>query len=157
MGTPQNLFGTSRTLPADGDTNWGSEIREILIDMMKAMDNMSTMVTDDLPFLVLKGTAVTVTGGVSDYVLPATSNRYDVTGDGGPQNIDEIATGATFTDGQTLLIVGQSDSNTVEMDSDDSASTKWIINGDIILKANDAIFLSYDSGTSRWIEISRSN
>ena len=61
MGTPQNLFGTSRTLPADGDTNWGSEIREILIDMMKAMDNMTNMVTDDLPFLVLKGAAATVT------------------------------------------------------------------------------------------------
>lgn len=155
MGTPQNLFGTSRTLPADGDTNWGSEIREILIDMMKAMDNMTNMVTDDLPFLVLKGAAATVTAAT--YELPATSNRYDVTGDGGAQNIDSIATGANFTDGQTLLIVGQSDSNTVEMDSDDSASTKWIINGDIILKANDAIFLSYDSSAVRWIEISRSN
>ena len=155
MGTPQDLFGTSRTLPADGDTNWGSEIREILIDMMKAMDNMTTMVTDDLPFLVMKPTPSTVTA--APYTLPVTNNRHDVIGDSAAQNLDIIQTGANYKDGQTLLLVGQSDSWTVEMDSDADGTSKYIINGDIILGENDAIFLSYDSSLAKWIEISRSN
>ena len=155
MATPQNLFGVQRSLPADGDTNWGAEVRDILIDVMKAIDGMSSMITDDLPFLVLNGAASTVTAAT--YTLPATSNRHDVTGDGGPQNLDIIATGANFKDGQTLLIVGQDDTNTVEMDSDSSGTSKFLINGDIILGLNDAIFLSYDASLAKWIEISRSN
>ena len=155
MGTPQNLFGPSRTLPADGDTNWGSEIREILIDMMKAMDNMSNMVTDDLPFLVMKPAATTVT--VAEYCLAVVNNRHDVIGDSAAVNLEEIDTGAEYADGQTLLLMGQSDSFTVEMDSDDSTDSGYRINGDMILGANDAIFLAYDSSIAKWQEISRSN
>ena len=155
MGTPQDLFGTSRTLPADGDTNWGSEVREILIDMMKAMDNMATMVTDDLPFLVMKPTPTTVTA--AEYTLNVTNNRHDVIGDSAAVNLEKLKHGAEYKDGQTLLLVGQSDLWTVEMDSDSDGVSRYIINGDIILGENDAIFLSYDSSLGKWIEVSRSN
>ena len=154
----RNLFGTSRTIPEDGATNWGADVRVLLEDICEALDNMATMTTAELPFLVLKGAATSV--GTGTFTLTPTSNRHDVTSSsGGDNEIDVIAivdgAGASYKDGQTLLIVGQDDTATVTMLSDSPATTKYIINGDITLGANDAIFLSYDASATRWIEISR--
>ena len=149
----RNLFGTSRTIPEDGATNWGADVRVLLEDICEALDNMATMTTAELPFLVLKGAATSV--GTGTFTLTPTSTRHDVTGSSGDQGLDILATGSDFKDGQTLLLVGQDDTNTVTMLSDSPGTTKYIINGDITLGANDAIFLSYDASATRWIEISR--
>lgn len=149
----RDLFGTSRTIPEDGATNWGADVRVLLENICEALDNMATMTTAELPFLALKGTATTVNSGT--FTLTPTSNRHDVIGNLSAQGIDIMATGSDFKDGQTLLLVGQNDTYTVTILSDSPATTKCILNGDITLGANDAIFLSYDSSAVRWIEISR--
>ena len=152
MGTTQSLFGTTFTVPADGETDWGDDVRTILLNIMKALDNMATMTTSELPFLVLNPVNSTITAGAT---LSVTGNRHDVTGDGNV-NLGALST-TNLTDGQTLLLVGQDDSNTVEMDSDNDSTTKFVINADMILGSNDAIFLMWDSAAGKWIEVSRSN
>ena len=152
MGTTQSLFGTTFTVPADGETDWGDDVRTILLNIMKALANMATMTTSELPFLVLNPVNSTITAGAP---LSVTGNRHDVTGDGNV-NLGALST-TNLTDGQTLLLVGQDDSNTVEMDSDNDSTTKFVINGDMILGSNDAIFLMWDSAAGKWIEVSRSN
>ena len=153
MGTTQSLFGTTFTVPADGETEWGEDVRTILLNIMKALDNMATMTTSELPFLVLN--PVNSANLADGATLSVTGNRHDVSGNGNV-NLGALST-TNLTDGQTLLLVGQDDSNTVEMDSDNDSTTKFVINGDMILGSNDAIFLMWDSAAGKWIEVSRSN
>ena len=70
--------------------------------------------------------------------------------EGGDSGVDSIANGSA--DGQTLLIVGTSDTGTVRINSEYPNTS---LNGDIILGDNDAIFLMWDG--SVWMELSRSN
>ena len=148
-----DLFGVPRTLPADGATNWGSDVRGVLEDLIKAVDGLATLV-GDVPYMVLKTDAQTVGAAGTVDVGSEGANRVDLTAG------SAITLGAASTDviddgtasGQTLLLVGTSDSNTIRIDSDHQNVS---INGDIVLGQNDAIFLMWN-GTD-WVEISRSN
>jgi len=149
--TTKRLFTTDFTIPDDGDTNWGEDIRTLLIKIIDALENMATMQTDELPFLVLKGNDDTISD-VS--ALTPTRPRHNLIGNTAPVTMSALTTGSAYTDSQLLLLTGRDDSATVRLDSD---SSSWVLNGDIILGANDAIFLSYNSTLSKWVEISRSN
>ena len=148
-----DLFGVPRTLPADGATNWGSDVRGVLEDLIKAVDGLTTLV-GDVPYMVLKTDAQTVGAAGTVDVGSTGANRVDLTAG------SAITLGATSTDviddgtvdGQTLMLVGTSNSNTIRIDSDHQNVS---INGDIVLGQNDAIFLMWN-GTD-WVEISRSN
>ena len=151
----QDLFGTSRTVPADGATNWGEDVRVILTDMMKALDKMSMLVSD-IPFLVLQVTQNIPTNGSTQAVVSA---RHDLAPSSpitlGAPSTSAIADGTK--DGQTLLLVGTHDTNTVTIDSDHQ---NVVLDGDVILGKNDAIFLVWDSDNDKdsgaWVEVSRS-
>ena len=151
-----DLFGVPRTLPADGATNWGSDVRGVLEDLIKAVDGLATLV-GDVPYLVLKKDSQTVSaaGTVQINVTPGEgAARGDLTAGSaitlGADSTDVIDDGTV--DGQTLMLVGTSNSNTIRIDSDHQ---NVAINGDIVLGQNDAIFLMWN-GTD-WVEISRSN
>lgn len=157
MGTPHELFGATRTVPAAGDTNWGDNVSGILTDLIKAMNLMATLV-GDVPYLIMSKDEQTVTAGgtveISDDPAKG-ANRIVLTAgsavtlgvSGGANTIDNGT-----KDGQTLLLVGTSDTNTVKLDSD---HPNIGLNGDIILGLNDAIFLVWNA--SVWAEVSRSN
>ena len=158
----QDLFGTTRTVPDDGATNWGSDVRGILVDLMKAVDKLAQMTTADQPFLVLDGKTEEIATGAT---LSVTNNRHDIQGTDGSgggaavtlAGLTEVTgDGHALKDGQTLLLVGTHDTHTVEMDSDDGAGS-WVLNGDMILGLNDAIYLMWDSTATKWIELSRNN
>ena len=158
----QFLFGVNRTVPDDGATNWGSDVRGILVDLMKAVDKLAQMTTADQPFLVLDGKTESVATGAT---LSVTNNRHDIQGSDGAGGGAAVTlaglsetTGDTgaLKDGQTLLLVGTHDTHTVEMDSDDGNGS-WVLNGDMILGLNDAIYLMWDSTATKWIELSRNN
>ena len=149
--TTKRLFTTDFTIPDDGDTNWGEDIRTLLIKIVDALENLATMQTDELPFLVLKGNDDTISAAG---MLPVTRPRHNLIGNAGAVTMSALATGSSYTDGQLLLLTGRDDAATVRLDSD---SSSWVLNGDIILAANDAIFLSYNSTLTKWVEISRSN
>ena len=148
-----NLFGVPRTLPADGATNWGSDVRGVLEDLIKAVDGLTTLV-GDVPYMVLKTDAQTVGAAGTVDVGSTGANRVDLTAGSaitlGADSTDVIDDGTV--DGQTLMLVGTSNSNTIRIDSDHQ---NVAINGDIVLGQNDAIFLMWN-GTD-WVEISRSN
>ena len=149
----KTLFDLTFTVPEDGDTNWGADVRNLLIEIIDALQNMASMQVNEQPFLVLKGTANTIGSGT--VTLSVATNRHDVTGDGGPQTLDKLST-TNISDGQTLLLVGQHDTNTVKLEADNDSVSKYVINGDITLGANDAIFLSFDGTAGKWLELSRS-
>tara|TARA_B100000586_G_C20071781_1_gene411074 strand:- start:424 stop:885 length:462 start_codon:yes stop_codon:yes gene_type:complete len=150
--TTKRLFTTDFTIPDDGDTNWGEDIRTLLIKIIDALENMATMQTDELPFLVLKGSDNTITDGAT---LTVTRPRHNLIGnEADGVDLAALTTGSDYTDGQFLLLVGESNTATVRMDSDNAS---WAINGDVILAAQDAIYLSYNDVLSKWVEISRSN
>tara|TARA_B100001245_G_scaffold230525_1_gene210261 strand:+ start:6439 stop:6948 length:510 start_codon:yes stop_codon:yes gene_type:complete len=166
--TPIPLFGTTRTVPESGDTNWGDNVTGILTDVIKALNKMATLV-GDVPFLLMQGRG-SIQYCTEDLELPVTGNRIDVKGntvvDGSGDDAavtlgdDDPAVNSiadpddTTVDGQTLLVVGTSDSATVRLDSD---HPNIVINGDIVLSDNVAILLLWDSGTTNWVEVSRSN
>ena len=150
--TTKRLFTTDFTIPDDGDTNWGEDIRTLLIKIIDALENMATMQTDELPFLVLKGSDDTISNLA---LFSPTRPRHNFIGNLAAVELSALAVGSpTYADGQLLMLTGRSDAYTVRLDSD---SSSWVLNGDIILGASDAILLSYNSTLSKWVEISRSN
>ena len=154
------LFGTTRTVPAQGDTDWGENVSGILTDLIKAMDKMAYLV-GDIPYLVMskdeqeKDDLDTIDISVSP---ERGANRIEVTAVGD----DPITLGADATnviddgqiDGQTLLVVGTSDTATIKLISSHQNIT---LNGDAVLGKGDAIFLMWDLPNSNWVELSRSN
>ena len=148
-----DLFGGPRTLPADGATNWGSDVRGVLEDLITAVDGLATLV-GEVPYMVLKTDAQTVGAAGTVAVGSTGAYRVDLTAGSaitlGADSTDVIDEGTG--DGQTLMLVGTSNSNTIRIDSDHQ---NVAINGDIVLGQNDAIFLMWN-GTD-WVEISRSN
>lgn len=59
---------------------------------------------------------------------------------------------AGTTAGYERVLIGESDSNTVQIDSSGNAS----LNGSIVLGLNDALYLVWNGATSKWVEVSRS-
>ena len=153
-----SLFGTTRTIPAQGDTDWGENVSGILEDLSKAMDKMATLV-GDVPYLLMsKDTQNKADGDAIDISADPDegANRVEVTASG------PISLGATdsnaiddgLVDGQTLLVVGTSDTNTIRLPADHQNVD---LNGDVVLAKNDAIFLMWDLPSTNWVELSRSN
>jgi len=155
--TTKTLFDLTFTVPEDGDTNWGNDVRNLLIKIIDALQNMASMQESGLPFLVLKGTDTSITdpAGAAPYTMSVVSNRHDVEGDSAARTIDILST-TNIKDGQTLLLVGQDNTKTVKLEADNDSTSKYVINGDMLLGENDAIFLSFDSASGQWFELSRS-
>ena len=150
--TTKTLFDLTLTVTEDGDTNWGADVRNLLIEIIDALQNMASMQVNEQPFLVLKGTANTIGSGT--VTLSVATNRHNLTGDGA-QTLDILST-TNISDGQTLLLVGTSDTNTVKLEADNDSVSKYVINGDMLLGENDAIFLAYNGTAAKWYELSRS-
>ena len=153
MGTTHELFGTTRTVPATGDTDWGDNVSGILRDLIKALNRMA-MLVGNVPYMIMNVDDQIVTEGGTVDVGEEGANRVDLSaetavtlGAAGGANVIDNGT----VDGQTLLLVGMSDTNTVRLDSDHPGVG---LNGDITLGLNDAILLMWN-GTV-WIEVSRS-
>jgi len=147
------LFGTTRTIPDDGATDWGADVRETLVSLAEAVDTLATMVGTQA-FLALDGTANSYSAnGTVTVVTP----RHDLTSTSGANKITSVSAGTQ--NGQTLLLVGGKDntsSNYIYLEED---TTNTVLNGNIQLKAGVAVFLMWDTtrSTDVWIEISRSN
>ena len=155
-----SLFGTDRTVPAQGETDWGENVSGILTDLIKAMDKMAYLV-GDIPYLLMskdeqikaEGETIDIEVGV-DPAADKGANRIVVTA------ASAITLGATdanviddgHVDGQTLLIQGTSNTNTIRLASNHQNVD---LNGDVVLGKDQAIFLLWSVDV--WIELSRSN
>ena len=147
------LFGTNRTIPDDGATDWGADVRETLVSLAAAVNTLATMVGSQA-FLVLNATQNSYSANGTVSVL---TPRHDLTSTSGANKITSVSAGTK--NGQTLLLVGgqaNTSSNYVYLEED---TTNTVLNGIIQLKAGVAVFLMWDTtrSTDAWIEISRSN
>lgn len=62
----------------------------------------------------------------------------------------------TATDGQVIVILSTSSTNTISVSNNDTANG-WVINGNWTGALGDALTLQYDSNISRWVELGRTN
>lgn len=79
-----------------------------------------------------------------------------VQGDAGAQTAATAPFASSPSDGTIIVLEGQSDTNTLTINSSDSAGG-CLLNGDVVLGANETINLLYDATANRWKEISRSH
>lgn len=97
--------------------------------------------------------AITASGTISFTAGNQRTKKY-IQGSGGAQSAGSIQVGTI--EGQELLLIGCSDTNTVTIDSGAPTSTTNVItNGAIVLGANSYIMLNWDNGQSKWVEDSR--
>lgn len=90
--------------------------------------------------------------GSGTIAFTATSQRIKkyVQGSGGAQTAGDIQAGTS--DGQELLLIGCSNTNTLTIDS----ATHIICKGTCVLGDNDNILFNWDNGQTKWVEQSRS-
>lgn len=159
MSIEQPLYGTTRTIPGDGDTDWGPEVREILRDLCKGLNGLSVLVANQA-FLVLTPTVTTVTDSGS-FAFSVATPRHDLKSTTGVNRVGSIVAGADSDDGQTALLVGHYDNDATNYAWLEQGSTSNIaINGNMQLTAGAAIYLMWDPSDASnkvWREISRSN
>lgn len=150
MGISQDLFGTTRTVPETGDRNWGSQVTNILLDLMRAVDTGFFLLNQNG---VLRLNFQTETLAASATITPARFAHL-VTGSGGPITLDAttaIADGSA--DGQMLILLGNNATQTVTVPN--SANTR--INGSAILALGDALGLFWNATDSNWWELWRNS
>lgn len=150
MSLTQDLFGTSRTIPQTGETNWDAQVTGILSDVCYSLDS----------FLLYQSNKGIPAPEVANSTLAASATLspsrqwHRVQGDGAAVTLDAttaIADGGQ--DGQMLFLHGIHATNTVKVP--DAANTQ--INGSVTLALGDVIGLQWDSTSSVWREMFRNN
>lgn len=101
------------------------------------------------------GTFASPTGiagsGAVAFTADTQRSKLYVQGSGGAQTVGSFQAGTV--DGQEILLVGCSDTNTLTIDS----PTRCITKGTLILGANDMAAFCWDHGSTKWVEVSRNN
>ena len=153
----QDLYGTTRSIPGDGDTNWGPEIRTLLVDLCKGLDSLSRLIGSQA-FLSLPATNEVFTS--DEPTLTIATPRTNLKSNSGSVDIitvDEITAGE---DGQVALLIGDKDNTSSKfVKLTEGSTTNVTINGDMQLKPGAAIYLMWDASDSAaktWRELSRS-
>jgi hypothetical protein len=147
MSVSQSLFGTIYPLPENKEKKWGSSIRSIIIAMATALDALAT----SAGFPVLNTTTTSLAAGST---LTRTHARHRIAGNGSAVTLsDTTAIAAGVTTGETLALMGTSDTNTVTIK--DSAGTK--MNGAWVAGLGDWLTLTWDSTLALWVESGRNS
>jgi hypothetical protein len=95
-------------------------------------------------------TNITAVGGVT-----VTSGVMRIQGSGGAVNITADPQISAGTDGEILILIGQSNVNTVRFD--DGAGMQIAGGTSFTMGLYDTLQLVYDAGTGFWVEVGRSN
>ena len=98
-----------------------------------------------------------ITNGGNISVSLTTGFQYRrITGNGGAVSTSTTPLGSSAaTDGVIVVLVGQSDTNTVTINNSDTAKG-FILNGSMVLGQYNTLTMQYDSVADRWIERGRS-
>lgn len=92
--------------------------------------------------------------------ISVNASIVQVSGSGGAVTLTSVPTIAAGTDGQILIIVGTSDTNTVEIQDEDAlAGSNLELTGgnNFIFGARDIMMLVFNSASAKWIEMTRSS
>ncbi len=151
MSISKTLLGATRLVPETGETGWGSETTQILVDLIDSNNiNVQKLAAGGLVRVI---PATTATPAAASTLTP-TSSYMRISGSGGAVTLNTTTpiTAGEF-DGQELDLEGTSDANTVTIEA--SGNTKF--NGDIVLVDGTFIKLRWNNTASEWRELSRNN
>jgi len=147
VATNVNLFGTVRKIPANKERKWGAEVRSTIIDLSTWANSMGTL-SGSNALLALSHADSTLAAGAT---LTPTKSVHRVQGNGGAVTLGATAIANGTIEGQLLILVGQSDSNSVTI----THGSNVRLNGNVTLALDDVLWLRWD-GTD-WMELSRNN
>lgn len=157
MADIQPLYGTDRSIPGDGDTNWGPEVRQLLVDVCKGLNTLSILVNNQA-FLLYDSADIEVATSTGISIVEPRHDVKNTAGSDGILTITSIADGNTS--GQVAMLVGHKDNTATRFVKLDTTNTANVaINGDMQLKPGASVFLMWDtadSGNTCWRELSRS-
>lgn len=150
MGLSKERLGTSTTVPETGETSWGAEVTAQLSDLLDGTN--ATLLWLNSGTTIGVKLADTSTSLAASGTLTPTHPVHKVAGTGGAVTLDTTLAIAEGTgDGQLLILVGTSDTNTVTINN--GANTAQ--NGPVTLGQYDVIRYRYDSTDSLWVELGR--
>lgn len=151
MATDKTLHGDTISIPETDEKDWGAEVSAYQATFAEDLEVIAYQDADGNVFNRIKWTTDTIADGGE--LTPATSG-YRLAGDGGAATLDgTTAITDGKADGQLLVIRGTSNTNTVRIN--DGANTN--LNGYVILTDGETISLEWDSTSSEWVELGRSN
>ena len=151
MSIAKTLLGSARVVPETGETGWGAETTQILVDLIDSNNiTVEKLASGSLVQIITPGTA---TPAAASTLVP-TSSYMRISGSGGAVTLDTTTpiTAGEF-DGQALEIEGTNDTNTVTIE--DSGNVE--LNGLIVLASGTWITLRWNSTAVKWRERNRSN
>ena len=151
MPTAKTLHLDTIQIPITDETDWGAEVSAFLATYTEDLDEIAFQDSDGNVFSRLSVTTTTFAAGAT---LTPSSSYHRVQGTSGAVTLD--ATTAITDgekDGQTLLLKGTNDTNTVTIN--DGANTA--MNGNVTLAKGDVIEFVWDDTSSEWVERSRTN
>ena len=151
MATSKTLHADTVLVPIVDEIDWGAEVSAFLATLIEDLHAISWQ---DAAGNVFSKMSVTTTTFAASATLTPDTNIYRVSGTSAAVTMDattSITDGEV--DGQLLLMVGTSDTNTVTIL--DAKNTKQ--NGNVTLKAGHEIEYWWDSTGSVWQERTRNN
>jgi hypothetical protein len=147
MSIAKTLLNSARTVPETGETGWGSEVTQILVDLIDS-NNVTVNKLASGALVLVFGVDTPAALAASATITPV-DQEMRIQSTGGAVIIDTttpIAAGEF--DGQQLELTGLSDTNTVEIQDSGNVAQ----NGDIILGLGDVIRYWWDNTRSVWQE-----
>lgn len=151
MSIAKTLLGNARLVAETGETGWGSETTQILVDLIDIANILVQELASAALIRVLPPTTATPADGTT--VVP-TSSYMRLDGSGGPVILDTVTpiTAGEF-DGQLLELEGVDGTNTVEIRDSGNAN----LNGLIVLGNGTWITLRWNDSAGEWRERNRNN
>ena len=152
MSQNVTLFGTVYAIPETDERNWGNTMTNFCVNLGNGVDGNIFLTSGGIALLILEPASASTVADAATFT--ATHPVHRISGDGGAATLDgTTAITDGQVDGQVLKLIGNSDTNTITINT--GANTA--LNGQAILGLNDVINLLWDSTASVWVEMGRNN
>ncbi len=151
MSIAKTLLGDARIVAETGETGWGDETTQILVDLIDIANISVQRLASGSLVRVIPPTSATPADGTT---VTLTSSYMRLSGSGGAVVLDTATPlSAGEFDGMELDLEGTDGTNTVEIR--DSGNVN--LNGLIILSDSTWISLRWNDSQSEWRERNRNN
>lgn len=151
MSIAKTLLGSARLVPETGETGWGDEGTQILVDLIDIANVLVQKLTSGALVLVYPTATATLAASAT---LTQSAPIMRIKSTGGAVTLDTTTpiTAGEF-DGQQLEIVGTDNTDTVTIPN----SGNVFLNGLILLTSGVRIGLEWFDSNSLWVEKTRNN
>ena len=151
MSVTKELFETSRLVPETNETGWGAEVTGQLCDLLDGADAVLCKDGSSNIYLRLQDASSTLAAAAT---LTPSRPVHKVGGDGGAVTLNATTAIADGTkDGQVLVLVGTSNTNTVKIIHGANVQ----LNGNVTLAQHDVLRLVWSDTVGDWVELGRNS